>query len=427
MTAVPRFVGGALLLLVILFGLAVAIVPRFLDRIYYRGPQSDHFDGEHFRNPDGDGDTVRPPSGSGGRAGFVWRQLTGSDGRPRWPAAVPVTPSKPAARVDGERMVVTWIGHATVLVQTGGLNILTDPVWSERTGPFGRGPKRVAAPGVRFEDLPRIDLVLLSHNHYDHLDLPTLKRLWARDRPQIVTGLGNDAILRSAGIPGRHDVTDCGQCPGVEALDWGEHTRVSSPFSPYGPQLSLAEAVRQAETFRVAQVEAVRVHHWGSRWFTDRNRALWLGFVVNTAHGSIFFAGDTGWGDGRWTTEAKAATFDGRIRLAILPIGAFRFVPGQMSSGSHMGPVEAVRAFAASGATSALPVHWGRFRLSYEGYDTPPRMLNLLMRCTGGNPARFAGHGIGVPWEVPPAGAAGRLDPSRLDGCARSSEVRALP
>ena len=386
MTAILKIVGGLLLLLVILSGLAVTVVPRFLDRIYYRGDPTGHFDGGRFFNPDGEDDMARSPGG-GSRGGFLWRSLTGRDGRPPWPAAVAVMPSKPMPRVAGERMVVTWIGHATVLVQTDGLNILTDPVWSERTGPFGRGPKRVAAPGVRFEDLPKIDLVLLSHNHYDHFDLPTLKRLWARDRPAIVTSLGNDAILRAAGIE-------------ANAADWGQ----------------VAPAP--------ARVTVVRVHHWGSRWFTDRNRALWSGFVVSLPGGNLFFAGDTGWGDGRWPGEAAAL---GPIRLAILPIGAFRFAPGQMRTGSHMGPAEAVRAFAATGAATALPVHWGTFRLSFEGYDTPPKMLDLLMRCTGADSARFAAHGIGVPFDVPAAGEPAPRDVSRLDACARGPAVRALP
>ena len=407
MTTVLKIVGGILLLLVIAFGLAVTIVPRFLDRIYYRGEPSGHFDGEHFFNPEGDEDTLRPPSG-GSRSGFLWRYLTKRDGRPPWPDSVAVTPSKPAARVEGSRMVVTWIGHATVLVQTNGLNILTDPVWSERTGPWGRGPARVAAPGVRFEDLPRIDLVLVSHNHYDHFDLPTLRRLWQRDRPAIVTSLGNDAIMRANGIE-------------AHGYDWGDVVRLTTDgitdhaCDPAGG-LCLNDR---------AQVQIAPVHHWGSRWFTDRNRALWSGFVVRTgAGGTIFFAGDTGYGGGRWVEQAARY---GPYRLAILPIGAFRFVPGQMAIGSHMGPVEAVRVFDGLGAQVALPVHWGTFRLSFEGYDTPPKMLGLLMRCTGTDPARFAAHDIGVPWEVPAAGAAGRVDLARLDGCARSPEVQALP
>ncbi|PAV68579.1 hypothetical protein WR25_22571 [Diploscapter pachys] len=176
-----KIIGGIVLALVIAFGLTVTIVPRFLDRIYYEGDESDHYDGQRFFNPDGDQDTMRMPTG-GSRTGFFWRYLTGNDGRPEWPKSVTVTPSRPAARIDGDRMVVTWIGHASVLIQTHGLNILTDPIYAERAGPFGFGPQRVAAPGIRFDDLPKIDLVLVSHNHYDHLDQATLKRLHRPDR-----------------------------------------------------------------------------------------------------------------------------------------------------------------------------------------------------------------------------------------------------
>ena len=165
-----RIVGVGLGALVVALCLTIVLVPAFLDRIYYEGPASGHFDGARFANPDNDEDTFRVPAG-GSRAGFFWRYLTGNDGRPAWPDRVAVTQTKPPARVMGDRMLVTWIGHATVLVQTNGLNILTDPVYSEHAGPFGFGPKRVAVPGVRFEDLPKIDLVLVSHDHYDHMDL----------------------------------------------------------------------------------------------------------------------------------------------------------------------------------------------------------------------------------------------------------------
>ncbi len=390
MTTALKIIGGILLLLVILFGLAVTIVPRFLDRIYYRGPGSDHFDGARFFNPGREDDTVRPPTG-GSRAGFFWSYLTKRDGRPPWPETVAVQPSKPPARVEGERMLVTWIGHATVLVQTNGLNILTDPIWSDRTGPFGRGPKRIAAPGVRFEDLPKVDLVLVSHNHYDHFDLPTLKRLWARDRPLVVTSLGNDAILRANGIA-------------AEARDWGGRV-------PVRPDV---------------EVVVTRVQHWGSRWFTDRNRALWSGFVVRLPRGgNLHFAGDTGFGDGEWPREAAAL---GPIRLTVLPIGAFRFMPGQMRIGSHMGPVEAVKVFDRTGAGMALPVHWGTFRLSFEGYATPPKMLAALMRCTGADADRFRAHGIGEAFEVPAVSAPrAPLDLGGLEACARSEAVTSLP
>jgi L-ascorbate metabolism protein UlaG (beta-lactamase superfamily) len=359
--AILKFIGWTLLALFVAGALLVTIVPRFLDRIYYRGPVTDHFDGERFFNPDGD-DTARPP-GPGGRGGFIWRQLTGSDGRPPWPAAVPVVPAKPERRVEGQRMVATWVGHATVLVQTNGLNILTDPIWSDRASPFGfLGPKRVAVPGIRFEDLPPIDLVLVSHNHYDHMDKATLARLWKRDRPMIVTSLGNDSVIGQTGAR-------------AAALDWSGRV-----------------AIRPG-----VEVIVNRNHHWGSRWFTDRNRALWSSFVVTLPGGNLFFAGDTGMGDGRWPVEAAS---HGPIRLALLPIGAFRFAPGQMASGSHIGPVDAVEVFRRTGATAAIPIHWGTFRLSYEARDTPPRLLAEAMRETG--QTGFAPVGIGRPFAVPP-------------------------
>ena len=360
MAAMVKIVGGIVLLLIVLVALAVTIVPRYLDRIYYRGPAGDHFDGERFSNPDGDEDTAMAPGGTS-RAGFFWRYLTRTDGRPPWPESVAIHPVAPPARVEGERMVVTWVGHATVLIQTQGLNILTDPVWSDRVGPFGRvGPTRVAAPGIAFDRLPKIDLVLVSHNHYDHLDEATLRRLWDRDRPRIVTSLGNDSVIGQTGAP-------------ATALDWNGRVTVKPGID----------------------VIATRTHHWGSRWGRDRNRALWSGFVVTLPGGNLFFNGDSGFGDGRWPMEAAA---HGPIRLALVPIGTFRFVPGQMESGSHFGPVDAVEVYRRLGAARAIAIHWGTFRLSYEAYDTPPRLLDAALRCTG--QSGFAPVAIGVPTEI---------------------------
>ncbi|MCD2314631.1 MBL fold metallo-hydrolase [Sphingomonas sp. IC-11] len=383
-----RVATSAVLFLLVAAGLAIAIVPRFLDRIYYRGPTSAHFDGERFFNPDGEEDTLRVPTG-GSRSGFFWRYLSGGDGRPPWPEKVAVRSTVPARRVDGDRMVATWIGHATVLVQTRGLNILTDPVWSDRAGPLGFGPKRAMAPGVRFEDLPKIDLVLVSHNHYDHLDKASLKRLWARDRPLIVTSLGNDSVIGQAGVP-------------ATALDWGQRIAVRSDVD----------------------VIVSRNHHWGSRWFTDRNRALWSAFTIRLPGGNLFFAGDTGLGDGKWPREAAS---HGPVRLALIPVGAFRFTPGQMGTGSHIGPPDAVRVFHRMAPSRAIPIHWGTFRLSYEGRDTPPRMLSSIMRCAGYDPAQFAPAGPGAPVEVPLATSeAPRGDEGRIAGCLRTPEVTAL-
>jgi L-ascorbate metabolism protein UlaG (beta-lactamase superfamily) len=358
-----KWLGTGVLFAIVAVLLAIVLVPPFLDRVYYRGPVSSHFDGQRFFNPDVE-DTFRPPAGRS-RGGFFWRFLTGSDDRPPWPDQVTVTPSRPPARVEGERMLVTWIGHATVLVQTAGLNILTDPVWSDTAGPLGFGPRRVTQPGVRFEDLPKIDLVLVSHNHYDHLDLPTLERLWKRDRPLIVTGLGNDAILRSRGIES-------------VARDWGGRVRGHGAID----------------------VIVTRNHHWDSRWLTDRNRALWSSFVVKLpSGGNLFFAGDTGLGDGKWPAEAARY---GPIRLALIPIGAFRFVPGQMGIGSHIGPIDAATVFQRLGAARAIGIHWGTFRLSYEAYDTPPKLLREVMRCRGYPAALFDTATVGRPIEIAP-------------------------
>jgi L-ascorbate metabolism protein UlaG (beta-lactamase superfamily) len=348
--------GTALLFLAVALCFAPSVVPPLLDRIYYRGPASDHFDGRHFFNPE---DRARPPL-QVNPARFFNRWATG-DGRAKWPERVPVTPIVPPRRVDGREMRVTWIGHSTVLVQTAGVNILTDPIWSERASPFAFiGPRRVRMPGVRFEDLPRIDLVLVSHDHYDHMDLPTLKRLWDRDRPVIVTSLGNDSILRGAGI-------------GSRALDWGGATRV-------GP----------------AEVVVERVHHWGSRWGTDRNRALWSGFAIRLPGGNVFFAGDTGFGAGLW---ADAAASDGPYRLAILPVGAY--APRDVMQSNHMSPEEAVAVFERLRPAMALGVHWGTFQLTFEAIDDPPRRLAAALKARGIAPGRFVTTEAGRTFEVP--------------------------
>ncbi|EZP55562.1 putative Zn-dependent hydrolase, beta-lactamase fold-containing protein [Sphingomonas sp. RIT328] len=408
MARLIRPLAGLLVLIVVVVGLGATIVPRFLDRLYYRGPPTDHFDGARFVNPDRDSPAPTLP---GGRAGFFWRQLTGSDGRPRWPAQVAVTPARPAARVDGDRMVVTWIGHATVLIQTQGLNILTDPIYADRAGPLGFGPRRVAAPGVRLADLPRIDLILVSHDHYDHLDLAALGALWRRDHPAIVTSLGNDSVIGQAGAR-------------ALGLDWGGSATIDATGLHDTSRDPRCDPDGWCPGDR-ARVFVTRNHHWGSRWFSDRNRALWSSFVVRLPRGgNLFFAGDTGFGDGLWPAEAAAY---GPIRFAMIPIGAFRFQPGQMASGSHIGPAEAALIHQRLGAARSLPIHWGTFRLSYEGYDTPPRMLAAAMRCSGGD--GFAAQPIGVPFEVPVYAPPARGTPMtapEMMRCLDTPAVRAL-
>jgi L-ascorbate metabolism protein UlaG (beta-lactamase superfamily) len=356
MRAVLLWVGTILLFLAVALCFAPTVVPPFLDRIYYQGPRSSHFDGERFFNPDG------PAPLSRGRRSFFSR-WAGSPERARWPDHVPVRPTVPPARVEGAAMRVTWIGHASVLVQTQGLNILTDPIWSPRASPFSfAGPRRVRQPGVRFEDLPRIDLVLVSHNHYDHMDLPTLRRLWRRDRPLIVTSLGNDTIIAGAGAEAR-------------AADWGGRV-------PVRPGI---------------EVIVERNHHWGSRWFTDRNRALWSAFTIVTPAGNVFFAGDTGWGDGSWVAEAAR---HGPFRFAIIPIGAYE--PRDFMRTHHVDPEEAVAIFEALDPVQALGVHWGTFQLTFEPIDEPRERLAALRRARRIAFDRFFAIEAGFSFSVPP-------------------------
>ncbi len=354
MRKLPKRIGTAVLLAAIALSLAPSLVPPFLDRIYYRGPPSDHYDGERFFNPGFPPGTRRPPPR------FLGRWARG-EGRAEWPEQVPVAPTVPPRRVAGEEMRVTWIGHATVLVQTQGLNILTDPLWSERTSPFSFiGPKRVRAPGVRFHDLPPIDIVLVSHNHYDHMDVPTLRRLQQRDRPLIVTSLGNDALLRSHGIE-------------AVARDWGGGARAGA-----------------------AGIVVERVHHWAARWGAGRNRALWSGFTVKLPGGGVFFAGDTGWGDGSWVREAA---LNGPFRLAILPIGAYE--PRDVMSNNHVDPEEAVRIFEILDPATALAMHWGTVQLTFEPIGEPPRRLAELRRARGIAANRFVATEAGRTFAVP--------------------------
>jgi len=350
-----KWLGKVLLFALVALCFAPTLVPPLLDRIYYQGPASDHFDGRRFFNPG-----ARPAKAvDPGRFFGRWRGE-----RAVWPEQVPVRQTVPPRRVAAGDMLVTWIGHATVLVQVDGLNILTDPIWSDRASPFAfAGPRRVRAPGVRFADLPRIDLVVISHNHYDHMDLPTLRRLWQRDRPAIVTSLGNDTILRRAGIA-------------AVARDWGENVSIRPGVD----------------------VIVERNHHWGSRWGSDRNRALWSAFTIRTPAGAIFFAGDTGWGDGSWAHEAAR---HGPFRLAIIPIGAYE--PRAVMQNSHVEPEEAMRVFVVLNPTSALGVHWGTFQLTFEPIDAPPRAIAALARNRGLGPKRFVATEAGRTFRVPAA------------------------
>jgi L-ascorbate metabolism protein UlaG (beta-lactamase superfamily) len=323
---------------------------------YYQGPASDHFDGTAFFNPGG----IEP-------RGFVdllrWQF---GESRAKWPDHFesPFPQAKPAERVDDLR--VTMVGHATLLVQVAGMNILTDPVWSDRASPVSFfGPRRVNEPGIAFDDLPPIDLVLLSHNHYDHMDMETLKRLQARHDPLVVTPLGNDAIVKTA-VPAMR----------LSAHDWGE----------------------SVETGR-AVVHVEPVHHWSARGAGDRRHALWAGFVLETPAGRIYHVGDTGFHDG--INYRAAAEKHGGFRLAILPFGAYE--PRWFMAGQHQDPDEAVQGMKLANVDFVAGHHWATFQLTNEPLEQPRQKLVEALSRHEVAQERFRPMLAGEVWDVPAA------------------------
>jgi L-ascorbate metabolism protein UlaG (beta-lactamase superfamily) len=312
-------------------------------------PVSTHFDGEVFFNP-GFPPTGTFPQGSEPKRGgsrWIWRWLFGNDW-PEWPEINDVTPgSPPAAHVPQGALHITPIGHATFLVQMDGLNILIDPIWSERCSPVSwAGPRRRTRPGIRFDDLPPIDVVLVSHNHYDHLDLPTLKRLAKRGTPRALVTLGNIDLVLGAGIPS------------VDALDWWQEVRLSPDIA----------------------VTLVPAQHFSSRTFWDRNETLWGGFVISGPSGNVYYAGDTGYGP----HFREIASRFSPIRVALLPISPFRpqqskEPPRERYPSVHMGPAEAVRAHEDLGAQTSVAAHFQVFQLGPDGfYDAANELASAL-------------------------------------------------
>jgi L-ascorbate metabolism protein UlaG (beta-lactamase superfamily) len=289
---------------------------------------SDHFDGRRFTNPAG-------PAGQPLSA--VPRMLL--EPRTPWPAHIDEEPRRPPA-LDGDAAVVTFIGHSTFLIQTPAGNILTDPIYSQRAGPLNLiGPRRVRQPAVRFDDLPPISTVLLSHNHYDHCDLRTLRMLADRFDPAVVTPLGNGPLVRSTGLRR------------VEELDWWQQAGASSPAITLTP-----------------------AYHFSARTPFDRNRALWGGFVVSLGSRRLFFAGDTAYAPFFGDVRQRL----GPVDLALLPIGAYE--PRWFMRAVHMNPAEAVQAHLDLGAPESIAMHFGTFQLTTEGIDEPVRALEEACR-----------------------------------------------
>ena len=261
-------------------------------------------------------------------------------------------------------MRLSFVGHASILLQAGGLNILIDPVWSERASPVSfAGPRRVNAPGIAFDDLPPIEAVLVSHGHYDHLDTVTLAALATPHRPRVITPLGNDVAI-SAVDPSFS----------IETSDWRDEVALS----------------------RDVKIMLAPMRHWSARGITDRNKSLWASFVIDTPAGRVYHVGDSGYGDGIYFRAAREQY--GPFRLAILPIGAY--APRWFMQENHMNPEEAVKALADCGAEYGLAHHFGTFQMADDGFEAPgacARCGAQDRRCTGrAVPQAETGRGLGA-------------------------------
>ena len=298
-------------------------------------PLSDHCDGRHFFNPG----PSRPARGL--LQVLRWRMR--AEQRAAWPDRVldPVF-APPPDRVGPDSVAITFINHASFLIRLPGVVVLTDPIFSQRCSPVSwAGPKRVRQPGIALDDLPRPDVVLLWHNHYDHMDFPALRAIQARYAPRFVTTLGNARTLARLGIV-------------ATELDWWQDV-TSGPL----------------------RMTATPARHFSARTPFDRNRTLWGGFMLSVGTGMVLFAGDSGAGP-HWDGIRHRL---GAPDVALLPIGAYE--PRWFMAPMHMNPAEAVKAHLALGARRSVGMHFGTFPLTDEAIDAPLVALEAARREAG--------------------------------------------
>ncbi len=320
----------------------------------WKGPVTDHFDGQVFHDEQAFTKSYRdlfrflqerPPS--------QWvRDMTIEPGPP------------PEERVGWGELRVTFVNHATVLLQFDGVNLLTDPIWSKRAGPTSMlGAQRFRPAGIAFDDLPPIDAVIVSHNHFDHLDVPTLLRLQQLSSPRFFVPPGDAVWLRQRGLKN------------LTELDWDESAILRNGCA----------------------LTAQRSRHWSQRRIMprDRNYSLWDAYVLMTSQGPVYFAGDTGYGP----HFGKTREAFGPMRLALLPIGAY--LPRWFMDYQHMNPAEAVTAHDDLGALQSIGIHWGTFELAADGPTQPLLDLAHARAAAGLDPDAFIApeHGQGRNFE----------------------------
>jgi L-ascorbate metabolism protein UlaG (beta-lactamase superfamily) len=315
-----KYFAGLLLVLIIAF-IVQALIIQFTQTTSYEGPVTNHFDGKRFYN-------------LGTYHKKTWRDtLRWTMGRQKakWPEHVINTAIPDLAVPTKDEIKITFVNHATTLIQTSLLTILTDPVWSERVSPVSwAGPKRVRDPGVAFDKLPKIDVVLISHNHYDHLDLPILKKLNEKFHPTFLVPLGNKNFFNRHGIEN------------VIEMDWW-----------------------RSYVINTATIVFLPTQHWSARWINDKFKTLWGSYGITVGNKKIYFVGDTGYSNHfkeinqRW----------GKPDIALIPIGAYE--PRWFMKDNHLNPEEAVKVHHDLAAKYSIPIHFGTFQLSDEAIDQP--------------------------------------------------------
>jgi len=329
---------------VLAFALLMVVIFNFvgfsISSPKYSGPRTDHFNGKTFENP---GDV---------KAKGLTDVIKWASNRKRQPWIVEKEPyigPEPAGQVKAG-IKITFVNHSTFLIQANGMNILTDPVWSDRTSPFRfAGPKRMRPPGITFEDLPKIDLVIISHNHYDHLDVSTMRDLIKHHNPGIITPLGVGEFVRKMG-------TD-----NVEDLDWWQEQVISDDMN----------------------IVCVPAQHFSGRGTFDRDATLWCGYIIQSKSGNIYFAGDSGYGDFFKLIGRKY----GKMKVSMIPIGAY--LPQWFMSPIHISPEEAVKVHQDVNSEISIAMHYGTFPLADDGQQQPILDLKDAINRSGLNKDEF--------------------------------------